>query len=376
MLPGLGLRALTRGRSAGYTIYTMNLTKNIPIAAALALAWAAPLFAGPVVYKEAAAPWSAEQAVKLPPAITADFLKGVNRDMGPAAAARLAEKKEKVSALVKRFKDCSLNAGDVNTAEKYFTPEFKADVRYFANGGCAQFKAAAEGKLSAPRSSSLNGLEGIAAAGTFGSREGSARFFDGAANGAAGVQAGNAGQVYRSAGPAGQQLASAQTPKHLSSKVPALSAEARQTEKTKPVRPANIGEDGMVHQAMAYWNAVRENNWETVKNSKETPERAKALLKAAAGAALQGVLIYSNLMAVETGGARLRWDAKNGAGAGTIAVDSGKLAFNSMVFILAFAPVPLLKVAKAALAGEAWAITMVGAMSAGTLNHYVLHVAD
>ena len=108
----------------------MNLSKNIFLIAALALNGAAPLFAGPVAYREAAAPWSAEQAAKITPAITADFLKEVTKDFGSSQAAALAEKKEKVSALLGRFTDCSLNAGDLKTAEKYFTPEFKEEVRF------------------------------------------------------------------------------------------------------------------------------------------------------------------------------------------------------------------------------------------------------
>src|SRR3989338_2860974 len=83
----------------------MNLRKNILVNAALALTWAAPLFAGPVAYREAAAPWSSAQAAKLTPAITAEFLKEVKKDFGAGAAAGLSEKKEKVSALLARFKD-------------------------------------------------------------------------------------------------------------------------------------------------------------------------------------------------------------------------------------------------------------------------------
>jgi hypothetical protein len=132
----------------------------------------------------------------------------------------------------------------------------------------------------------------------------------------------------------------------------------------------------MVHQAINYWNAVRENNWEAVKRANSGSERAKALLKAAAGAGFEGLLIYTNLAQVETAGARLRWDIKHDAGAGVIAVDSAKLTFHSGVTLLTLAPIPLLKVAKAALAGEIWAIALMGAMSAGTANHYVLHVVD
>jgi hypothetical protein len=142
-------------------------------------------------------------------------------------------------------------------------------------------------------------------------------------------------------------------------------------------RPENLGEDGLVHQGMKYWNDLREKNWEDCKNRDlKGGARAKALGKAAAGAVFEGLLTYSNLMQVETAAARLGWDAGSGAGAGVIAADSAKLIFHSGVCFLTLAPIPLLKVAKAALAGEAWAIATMTAMAAGPANRYVLHVAD
>ncbi len=346
--------------------------KKIFLSAALAIAAAPCVFAGQLIYKEAAAPWSAEQAVKFPPAITTDFLKGVANEFGPKAAAGLSVKKEKVEALLKRFSTCDLTAEDVTTAGKYLNAAFRADVVYFAEQGCTAVKAAS-GKASAgPRSASLSGLEDISAAGNLSTYEGSARFFDGAdGKGRAEVSATTLSYT-RSSGPA---VVAAAHAKPLSSNVPSLRS-GNLPAAVKPVRPADLGNAGMVHQAIDYWNAMRENNWETVKHASGGSERAKALLKAAAAAGFEGLLIYSNLAQVETAGARLRWDIKHDSGSGAIAVDSAKLAFHSGVTLLTLLPIPMLKVAKAALAGEIWAIALMGAMSAGPVNRYALHVAD
>ena len=213
--------------------------KNIFIAAALVLTGAAPLFAKPVTYGEAAAPWSAEQAVNLPPVITPDFLKEVEKDLSPAAAAGLAEKKEKVSALVKRFKSCALNAGDLNTAEKYFTPELKAEVRYFAGVGCAERGEPAEGgRAAAAQSVSLDNLEGLSASGILATSEGSAGFFDGVKyKGAAEVPVQAGWPVYQAAGPA---VIAATYSKPLFSNIPALRAERPERGSAKMERPADL----------------------------------------------------------------------------------------------------------------------------------------
>ena len=351
----------------------MNLRKNILVNAALALTWAAPLFAGPVAYREAAAPWSSAQAAKLTPAITAEFLKEVKKDFGAGAAAGLSEKKEKVSALLARFKDCSLNSGDLKTAEKYFTPDFKEEVRFFAGAGCAEFKASAEGRAAAPRSASLNHLEGLSSSGALATAEGSARFFDGAKNGgeaAITVKGGWSGYQ------AGRQAAlSAPSSKPLASNVPALRSEASVQAGAKLERPENLGKDGRVNQALDYWNALRRQNWAAYKKGDLAgAEKAKAFLKAAAGAGFGGLLYYSNLPNVEIAAARLGWDVGSGAGAGTVAWSATKLVFHSGVFVLALAPIPVLKVAKAALAGEGWAVAVMGAMAAGPVNRYILHL--
>lgn len=351
----------------------MNLSKNIFLSAALALNGAAPLFAGPVAYREAAAPWSAEQAAKITPAITADFLKEVKKDFGAAEAAALAEKREKVSALLGRFRDCSLNAGDLKTAEKYFTQDFKAEVGFFAGEGCAVFKASAEGRTAAPRSVSLDGLQDLSASGALATSEGSARFFDGSGNGgeaAITVKGGWSGYQ------AGRQAAlGASSSKPLSSNVPALRSESPAQAGAKIERPANLGKDGRVNQALDYWNALRRQSWEAYKKGDLAgAEKAKALLKAAAGAGFGGLLYYSNLPNVEIAAARLGWDVGSGAGAGTVAWSATKLVFHSGVFVLALAPIPLLKVAKAALAGEGWALAVMSAMAAGPVNRYILRI--
>ncbi len=348
--------------------------KNILISAALALTGAAPLFAGASIYQAALAPWSAEQAIKLPPAITPDFLKGVERDFGSGAASGLSVKKVKVEALLKRFKTCDLNAEDVKTADKYFAGELRAQVIFFASQGCAAVKEAAAGHApAAPQSASLSNLQGLSASGNISTYEGSARFFDGASGKGSAVAAVTASASLSSGRPSPVTAVPA---KPLSSKVPAMGAEVSRVESRKPERPANLGSDGMVHQALDYWGAMRHENWAAFKKADNGADKAKALLMAAAGAGFGGLIMYSNLAAVETDSARLRWDAKHGAGAGTMTADSAKLVFNAGVFILAFAPIPMLKVAKAALAGEVWAIALVAAMGAGTVNHYVVHVAD
>ncbi|MDP2865170.1 MAG: hypothetical protein Q8O90_02890 [Elusimicrobiota bacterium] len=351
----------------------MNLHKNIFLSAALALNGAAPLFAGPVAYREAAAPWSSEQAAKVVPVITAEFLKEVKKDFGAGAAAGLSEKKEKVSALLGRFRDCALNSGDLETAEKYFTPDFKEEVRFFAGAGCAEFKASAEGRAAAPRSVSLDGLRDLSASGALATSEGSARFFDGAKSGGAeAVQVKGGWSGYQ----AGRQaVLNAPSSRPLSSNVPALRSESQEQGSVKTERPANLGKDGRVNQALEHWNALRRQNWEAYKKGDLAgAEKAKALMKAAAGAGFGGILYYSNLPNVEIAAARLGWDVGSGAGAGTVAWSATKLVFHSGVFVLALAPIPLLKVAKAALAGEGWAVAVMGAMAAGPVNRYVLRI--
>ncbi|MEI7528669.1 MAG: hypothetical protein WCK76_06980 [Elusimicrobiota bacterium] len=353
----------------------MNSCKNIFFAATLALTGAAPLFAGPAVYGEAAAPWTAAQAVKLPPAITPEFLKEVARNFGPEAAAGLAVKKEKVAALVNRLKSCGLSAEDLNTADKYFTPDFKAELRRFAEQGCAadvKPSAAASGPAAA-RSASLDRLETLSVSGSLATYAGAAKFFDGSASkGAVAVPAAAAAGQSR---PSGQASVQAPAAKPLSSNVPALRSASPVSGGARIERPADLGLDGRVNQALAYWTAMRRENWAAYKNGDLSgAARAKAFLKAAAGGGFGGLLTLSNLPQVEIAAARLGWDSGQGASAAVIAGDSVKLAFHAGVFALALAPIPISKVLRAAAAGEAWAITMSAAIASGPVNRYVVRV--
>ncbi len=349
----------------------MNAIQKVLIALLL-LTIPAFCFAGPVSYSEASAPWSVEQAQRLPKALTAEILKEIQAANGAPAAAALAEKKEKVSALVGRLKACSLKAEDIKTAEKYFTPEFKDQVRFVAARGCAGVQAAAVRKVPA-QPASVSGLEKISASGALSTYNGSARFFDGSsASGASAVlmAAGNA------AGAARPAAARAHAVKPLSSVVP-VPAAAEKTTVASPRRPENLGEEGMAHQAMRYWDSLRKEGWNDYKKGElKGADKARALGKAAAGAAFGGILTFSNLLNVEKAAARLGWDSGSGASGGVIAADSAKLVFHSGVFIMALAPIPMLKAAKAALAGEAWGIAVMSATAAGPANRYVLHVAD
>jgi hypothetical protein len=347
--------------------------KNIFIAAALAL-WAAPVFAAPG-YNEAAGRWTAEQALRLPKAITPAYLKEVETSVGAREAAVLAEKKAKVSALLERYKTCALGAEDLKTAEKYFTEEFKGEIGYFVNGGCAAFRGAAAGQVSAPKAD-ISDIENFAASGQFATLEGSAGFFDGASARKGTVPAVAAGgYAARPAAAAAAPVTAPAAKKPLSARVP-MPAAMREA-MTPPARPADLGQDGMVHKAMAYWLEMRRENWSALKGGElKGSAKAKAAGKLAAGAVLHGLLWMSNLENVETAAARLGWDAGSGAGAAVITADAAKLVFHSAVFVLMLAPIPLTKVAKAALAGEPWAVAFVGAMAAGPINRYWLHFAD
>ncbi|MEI7529408.1 MAG: hypothetical protein WCK76_10740 [Elusimicrobiota bacterium] len=347
-------------------------SKAILVYAALALAAAAPVVAGQPGYREAAAPWSAEQAVKIPPALTPEFLKGVAAEFGPAAAEGLAGKKDKVAELIKHLKACALNAQDLKTADTYLTAGFKTEVRNLAEQGCAAGREAAAGHPRAEqRSASLSAIQELSASGTIFTYEGSARFFDGASG-----KGRPAAPVAASApAAAGNAVTVRPAPaKPLASKVPALSAASALPAAEQ--RPAAFGSDRMVHEALAYWSKLRRESWAAFKTAGTRADKVKFFLKASAGAGFGGLLMYSNLEAVETDSARLGWDARHASGAGALAADSGKLVFNSCVFILAFAPLPFIKVAKAALAGEGWALALMAAMGAGTVNHYILPVAD
>ncbi len=356
-------------------LYTEMLSrKNILACVALVLSWTAPLLAAPALYPSAAARWSAEQAVKLSPAITPAFIKEVESSYGKAAAAALAEKKKKVGALLERFGGCALDYSDLEISEKYFTPEFQSEVAYFVNGGCAEFRKSAAGAARIS-TQGLGGMEELAASGRLATSEGAAAFFDGAAGRGSAVPAVSAGSA--PARPAAQAYAgSAAASKPLSSAVPALPGRLRAAV-TPPERPEGLGEDGRVHRAMAYWRELRQENLAAYKSGELSgAAKAKALAKAAAGAGFGGLLWLSNLDNVEIAAARLGWDFGAGAGAGVIAGDAAKLVFHSAVFAMLLVPIPLTKVAKAARAGQPWAIAFVGAMAAGPANRFIFHFAD
>lgn len=352
----------------------INKYSRFVLGAALALAAAPSLFAGPVLYREAAAPWSAEQSLRLPPALTAGVLKDFEIEQGPRAAAELAAKKQKVAALVGRFRTCDLNGEDLQTAEKYLNEEFKARVRYFSGRGCAELKQTVAGIPAGAVSASLSELQGVSASGAFATAGGSARFFDGSVSGGRA-----SAPVYR-AGSAAAAGISAQSPaprKPLACPVPALRDAAVRVVSGPAERPAGLGKDGRVNQAMNYWTAMRKESWEALKNGNLPPaEKAKAMARLTAGAGFGGLLYMSNLPKVEIAGARLRWDVDNGSGAGVIAADAARLAFNAGIFALALLPIPLTKIYAAVKLGEPWAIALVAAMAAGPLDRYVFHFAD
>ena len=344
--------------------------KNILLSAALTML-AAPVFAGEVAYKEAAARWSAEQAVRIPPALTAEVIKKFKIEQGTAAAAALSEKKAAVTGLVNRFQTCDLTGADIRTAEKYLTPEFKTDVEYFVNGGCAAVKTAAAGiAAQAVQSASLSNLESVSAGGTLSTYQGSSRFFDGSSGrDAEPVTPVAAGAGNRAPAP---QVRPAAAPKPLSANVPALSVVP---DRYKIERPADLGKDGLVNSSLSYWKALRRENWAAFKKDDASrAEKAKAFLKAAAGAGFGGLLTLSNLPQVEIAAARLGWDVGRGEGAGVIALDAARLAFHSAVFMLVLLPIPVTKVAQAAAAGEPWALALAGGMAAGPINRYILRL--
>lgn len=368
--------------AARVKLYTVKFPrKSIFISAALALACAPSLFAAPPAYKEAVSPWTLEQADKLPPAMTPEFLGAVAAEHGPAAAEKLAEKRDKVSGLLRRYRVCDLRAGDAEAAEKYFTRELAAEVRYFAAGGCEAFKEVAgraEKPAAAPKggpaaaAARLENLEAAALSGELATREGAARFFDGSVSrGGAALPAVYAGAPAASPGAA---AASRPAARPLASRVPAVVSEPFRAANSVQ-RPDEVGY-GRVNQAVDFWAKMRKEGWQAYRSGDLSGgEKAEALGKAAAGAVFGALLFYSNLPAVEKAGARLRYDIKHDQSGKVIAADAAKLAFQSGVTLLALAPIPMLKVAKAALAGEAWAIALLAAFAAGPVNR-VTHFAD
>lgn len=337
--------------------------------AALAFMAASSAFAAPVTYKEAAAPWSLEQALRLAPALTPEVLKSFE----PAAAEKLAAKQREVSGLLKRYAVCALNAEDQKTSEKHLSKEFQAEIKHYANGGCAALKAGEAAYRPAPQAASLEAVSALSASGSFATAQGAARFYDGASGGGSAALPVAAGAG--AAAPAAAYTAQPAKASPLSSNVPQLRAQA--PERARPVVPEGLGQDGMVNTAVAYWSAMRRQNVAAIRSGDlEGAEKAKAYLKAAAAVGFGGLLFYSNLSNVEVAAARLRWAVQNDAGGRVVAAEAGKFAFHSAIFILAFAPIPMVKVAQAALAGEAWALAVVAAIAVGPIDRYITHIAD
>ncbi|MDA8244186.1 MAG: hypothetical protein M0025_08720 [Elusimicrobia bacterium] len=347
----------------------MNSLRKTLLITSLALLCAPRLYAAQPGYPEAAAPWSARQALTLPKAMTPEFLGAVAAERGPDAAAKLAEKKAKVSELLIRYRNCGLKPADAVTAAKYLVPEFASEIRYLAEGGCEELKAAAKpGKAAAAAAGRLENIRASALSGDLATAEGSARFFDGSSTRGAVAVTAVSGRAAPS--PAAVQKPSSRP---LASRVPAVSAPFRAAGAVQ--RPPEVGY-GRVNQAVDFWAKMRRENWRALRGGDlKGTEKAKAFGKAAAGAVFGGLLFYSNLPAVEKAAANLRWDVSNGQSRGVIAADSVKLVFHCGVTMLALAPIPVLKVARAAVSGEAWAIALLAAFAAGPVNRAV-HFAD
>lgn len=354
---------------------TMKLSLKIEVLAALLLAASVPAFAAPVTFREAAAPWNVEQALRLAPALTPEVIKAFEAANGPQAAGLVAKQKD-VSGLLRRYAVCGLEQKDKATAARYLSKDFQAAVDRYLNGGCAVARPVDTAAAPAPRAVSLDAVSAAAASGSLSTAQGSARFFDGAASGrsAAPVVAAAPASA-RAAAPAAALSPAQAAGKPLSSKVPELRAAA--PDKGRSPIPEGLGRDGRVNTAIDYWSELRRTNWDAIKKGDlQGAEKAKALLKAAAGAGFGGLLWYSNLGNVEIAAARLGWAVGSDAGGKVIAAEAAKLAFHSGVFILALAPIPFLKVAKAALAGEVWAVALVGAIAACPIDRYITHFAE
>lgn len=353
---------------------TMKVSLKVNFLAALLFAASSSAFAAPVTFREAAAPWNLAQARRLAPALTPELIKSFEAAHGPQAAG-LAAKQKEVSGLLKRYAVCALEQKDRNAAVRHLTKDFQAVVDSYLNGGCAVARPVDTAAAPAPRAVSLDAVSAAAASGSLYTAQGSARFFDGAVSGrnAAPVVAASAA-AQRPAAPVAAAPAQA-AGKPLSSKVPELRAAA--PDKGRSPIPEGLGRDGRVNTAIDYWSELRRTNRAAIKNGDlKGAEKAKALLKTAAGAGFGGLLWYSNLGNVEIAAARLGWAVGSDAGGKVIAAEAAKLAFHSGVFILVLAPIPFVKVAKAVLAGEVWAIALVGAFAAGPIDRYITHFAE
>jgi hypothetical protein len=343
--------------------------KKIMLSAALAILTAPYAFALdlPALYKEASALWSAEQAVRLPSALTTGTLTAISNNYGAAAGKELALKKEMVSALVNRFKTCELNAEDLSTAEKYLNNEFRSEVAYFADYGCKAVNESPGGIIAAKpaRSASLGRLQAYSA--SMGEGGSYAGFFDGSKNNGAVLTAGAAGPEARL-----ETRELVKSPQPVST-MSSLNSKAGIV-KPVPAPMSDINDSGRVHKAVNYWIAMRDRNWAKVKFGDQADKKAKAAAAAAVAFGLAALLVITNLPRVEKAAAKLGWDSSQGAQGIVIAADAAKLGFHIGAVVLVF--IPIFTVAKAALAGSPWAISLVAAMTIIPINNYLIHLVD
>jgi hypothetical protein len=347
--------------------------KKIFLSAALAVLTApcAPAQDLPALYKEARAPWSNTQAVRLPLALTTDTLTAIGKNYGAAAGEELAVKKEKVAALTDRFRTCSLNGEDLETAAKYLDKQFKADVEYYAYYGCKAVKESLEGGGAAgqARTASLAGLENFAAG--LRDSESSARFFDGAGGGGR-----DAEPVRTVAAWPGLRFATRTTVNRteLASKVPSLYPQAGLTGQAPAVMP-DINQTGRIHRAVNYCEAMRLEGWQAVKTGGLTiMGTIKALGKTFVGGISEAVLRFSDLPEAEEAAARLSWDVAHKAPAKVIAADALVLTIYSGIALLIF--VPMGPTIKTALSGSPWAVARLAVMTAGVIAKFVSFFED
>jgi hypothetical protein len=333
---------------------------------ALACALAPALFAGQLTYRQAAAPWTAQQAVELAPLITPAFLKEVALERGPAAAGALALKGARVRGLLKRYGDCSLKNRDLAAAEKYLDPEFRAELGYFAAGGCDEFRSSAENPRSVWEPPSAVALERVAAGGDLGTRAGSSRFFDNSAAvaGADPVPV-PAAEVIRSEGRARSIPAPlVKGNSRFAGRVPELKAHVSEPELKQ----------GPFNRATDYLRKMRRENWSSFRDGNVSgKKKAAALGLVAVGAACGFLLWYTNLAAVETAAARLRRDRAAGAEPRVLKADAAKLAFH--VGLTMIAPIPIANISAAMAAGRLWGFLVVGYVGVAIANRFY-HFAD
>lgn len=328
------------------------------------------------LYKEAQEPWTQSQAVKLLPQLNEQALQEIGAKYGPAAAERLAEKKGQVSALFERFQKCELKPEDATSAKQYLAEEFKQQVLYYQEEGCAASGAGAKTSSANQRKAeqTLGLAENAVNGGSLATREGAGNFFDGSTD-KPGVPA--ASQDARSNTAPGQTVEIAQ-PKDeiLGFQVPLLKVDS-ELSKPAPKEMPNVEERGIFNRALKYCNDARLSNWAVVKSETASFwDKTCALGKSALGAIGGGALYVSNLPQVEKAGYRLMWDKEQNADWKTLAADAGRLLFHAFVTVMVFLPVPIVPAFKALAAGEGWAIAYMIGMLVGPVNSFFVNIFD